>query len=59
MTQMKLSVDIAAAERDGRPVEQAIEHANQNYGQPDGVARIIAFMLSDEADYLRGTLFTR
>jgi 3-oxoacyl-[acyl-carrier protein] reductase len=59
ITQMKLSVDIAAAERDDRPAEQAIEHANQNYGRPDGVARIIAFMLSDEADYLRGTLFTR
>jgi NAD(P)-dependent dehydrogenase (short-subunit alcohol dehydrogenase family) len=28
-------------------------------GDPQGVARIIAFLASDEADYLRGTLFTR
>jgi hypothetical protein len=26
---------------------------------PKGFARIIAFMLSDEAGYLRGALFTR
>lgn len=59
VTQMKLSVDIAAAERDGSSTEAAIEHARQNYGIPIGVARIIAFMISDEADYLRGNLFTR
>ena len=59
VTQMKLSVEIAAARRENRSVEKAIEQAEQNYGTPDGVARIIAFMLSNEADYLRGTLFTR
>ena len=56
---MKLSVDIAAAERDGSSKEAAIEYANQNYGVPEGVARVIGFMISDEADYLRGNLFTR
>lgn len=59
VTDMKLSVEIAQAEREGRSVETAIEQAKQNYGVPAGVARIIAFMLSDESDYLRGTLFTR
>ena len=59
LTDMKLSVDIAQAEREGRSVEAAIEKAKQNYGVPEGVAHIIAFMLSNEADYLRGTLFTR
>ncbi|MBI1280954.1 MAG: SDR family NAD(P)-dependent oxidoreductase [Anaerolineaceae bacterium] len=59
VTQMKLSVDVAAAQRDGRSVEDAMEKARQNYGVPEGVAKIIAFMISDEADYLRGALFTR
>lgn len=59
VTQMKLSVDIAAAERAGKPVEDAIAYAEQHYGVPVGVARLIAFMLSPEADYLRGTVFTR
>lgn len=59
ITDMKMSVDIAAKERAGRPVEEAHEYARQNYGTPDGIAKIIAFMISDEADYLRGTLFTR
>lgn len=59
VTQMKLSVEIAAAQRDGSSVEEAIQKARQNYGVPEGVARVICFMLSDEADYLRGALFTR
>jgi NAD(P)-dependent dehydrogenase (short-subunit alcohol dehydrogenase family) len=59
VTDMKLSVDIAAAQRKGGSVDEAIEHAKQNYGTPDGVARVIGFLISDEADYLRGTLFTR
>src|SRR5262249_27495238 len=59
VTDMKLSVEVAQAERDGTPVEEALERARQNYGTPAGVARVIAFMLSEEADYLRGTLFTR
>lgn len=59
VTQMKLSVDIAAAEREGKSVEEALQNAHQNYGVPVGVARVIGFMISDEADYLRGALFTR
>ena len=30
-----------------------------NFRTPDGVARVIAFMVSDEADHLRGAVFTR
>jgi NAD(P)-dependent dehydrogenase (short-subunit alcohol dehydrogenase family) len=59
VTEMKLSVEVAAAQRSGAPVEEALEKAHRNYGTPEGVARIIAFMISDEADYLRGNLFTR
>ncbi len=59
VTDMKLSVEIEQAQRDGIAVEAALEQARQNYGTPAGVARVIGFMLSDEADYLRGALFTR
>lgn len=59
VTEMKLSVDIARAQLEGRPEQDAIDYADQHYGMPIGVARVIAFMLSPEADYLRGTLFTR
>ncbi len=59
VTQLKLSIDITAAERAGTSVEEAIQKAHENYGVPDGVAHVIGFMLSDEADYLRGALFTR
>ena len=59
VTQLKLSIDVAGAERAGTSVEEAMQKAHQNYGLPEGVARIIAFMLSDESDYLRGVLFTR
>ncbi len=59
VTDMKMSVEVASAQRAGTSVEETLERARQNYGVPMGVARIIAFILSDEADYLRGTLFTR
>lgn len=59
VTDMKLSVEVAQAQRDGTSVEAALEKARKNYGTPPGVARVIGFMLSDEADYLRGAVFTR
>ena len=34
VTDMKLSVEIAQAKRDGTPVEEALEKARQNYGVP-------------------------
>ncbi len=59
VTDMKMSVEIAGAQREGRSVEAAVAKAHQDYGVPEGVARIIAFMVSPEADYLRGIVFTR
>lgn len=59
VTEMKLSVDIAVAERDGTSVEEAVARARRDYGEPDGVARLIAFLVSDEADHVRGVVFTR
>ncbi len=48
-------VDFAAAH--GRSPEEAL--AKANLGDPRGVAKILAFLVSDEADYVRGTVFTR
>ena len=59
ITEIKLSVDIAAAHRDGRPEQDAHDHARAHYGLPEGVAKVIAFVVSDEADYLRGGVRTR
>ena len=59
VTGMKLSVVAAQAEREGRPVDEALERARLEMGSPEGIARVIAFLLSGEADYVRGTLFTR
>lgn len=59
VTDMKLSVDIARAQKESRSVEAEIARANREYGFPPGIAKIIGFMLSEEADYLRGSLFTR
>jgi NAD(P)-dependent dehydrogenase (short-subunit alcohol dehydrogenase family) len=41
----------------GRAVPDAL--ANASLGDPDGVARILAFLASDDADFVRGTIFTR
>lgn len=60
-TAMKLSVIAAEAQRAGRSQEEAIAQAQAQgrLGTPEGVARIIAFLASDEADYVRGAVFTR
>ncbi|MCS7219814.1 MAG: SDR family NAD(P)-dependent oxidoreductase [Anaerolineae bacterium] len=60
-TRMKLSVIATEAQRAGRSPEEVIAEAQTQgrLGTPEGVARVIAFLASDEADYVRGTLFTR
>jgi NAD(P)-dependent dehydrogenase (short-subunit alcohol dehydrogenase family) len=59
VTEMKLTVERQSAARRGVDVEAALDEARRKYGTAEGVAKIIAFMVSDEADYLRGTVFTR
>lgn len=59
LTPMKLRVEEENAIRKGIPVAEALENARRQYGTPEGVAKIIAFVLSDDADYLRGALYTR
>jgi len=56
-TEMKLTNIQDAAEKQGRPYEEML--AASNLGDPIGVARFLAFLASDDADYVRGTMFTR
>ena len=58
-TELKLGVVEQQARREGRSVEEAKAEAMPGLGDPAGVARVIAFLASDEADYIRGTLYTR
>lgn len=59
ITDMKMSVDIEAARKSGRPEQEAHDYAQSHYGLPPGVAKVIAFVISEDADYLRGGVRTR
>ncbi len=56
-TPMKLSVIEADAQKRGESMDKLV--AESNLGEPEGVARILAWLASDDADYLRGNVFTR
>jgi NAD(P)-dependent dehydrogenase (short-subunit alcohol dehydrogenase family) len=54
-TPLKMRVVEKQAAAEGRDLTRAAS----GLGDPEGVARVLAFLLSDDADYVRGTLFTR
>jgi cyclopentanol dehydrogenase len=56
-TELKLNVIKSEAERSGRDFDQAV--ADSHLGEPVGVARLLAFLASDDADYVRQRLWTR
>ena len=56
-TRMKLSVIEEDGRRRGIPMDRLVEEAG--LGQPEGMARVLAWLASDEADYVRGTITTR
>ncbi len=58
-TQMKRSVIAADVQRQGAPerLEQAV--ADSKLGMPEGVARVLAWLASEDADYVRGVVTTR
>ena len=56
-TPLKLENVAQGAERAGRDPEEAKENAR--LGDPMGVARVLAFLASEEGSYVRGTVFTR
>ncbi len=56
-TDMKLGIIRAEAERDGLDYDTLVEEAK--LGDPMGVAKVLAWLMSDEAEYVRGDIFTR
>jgi hypothetical protein len=54
---MKLSVIAADAERRGEDYNKLVE--GFNLGKPDGVGKVLAWLASDDADYVRGFIETR
>ncbi len=56
-TGMKRSVIAVDAEKRGVSMDSAL--SGQNLGEPEGVARLVAFLVSDDADYVRGIISTR
>jgi NAD(P)-dependent dehydrogenase (short-subunit alcohol dehydrogenase family) len=54
-TAMKRSVIDAEAQRKGAPIEQG----QYVLGEPIGVAKVLAWLVSDDADYVRGFISTR
>jgi NAD(P)-dependent dehydrogenase (short-subunit alcohol dehydrogenase family) len=56
-TGMKRSVIAAEAEKTGKSFEDAV--AASRLGAPEGVAKILAWLVSDDADYVRGMISTR
>jgi NAD(P)-dependent dehydrogenase (short-subunit alcohol dehydrogenase family) len=60
-TTMKLDNIADAARAQGEDPDRAVAIARETgmVGDPVGIARILAFLASDDADYMRGTIFTR
>lgn len=54
-TPLKMEVLKKQAELEGR----CLEEMRAGLGKPEGVGRVLAFLVSDDADYVRGTVFTR
>ena len=58
-TPLKLSnIGEGAAVR-GEDPDAAVENARKQLGDPTGIARVLAFLASEEAAYVRGTINTR
>jgi NAD(P)-dependent dehydrogenase (short-subunit alcohol dehydrogenase family) len=58
-TPMRIENLVERARAAGKNLEEARARAIQEAGDPTGVASILAFLASPEADYVRGTIFTR
>jgi NAD(P)-dependent dehydrogenase (short-subunit alcohol dehydrogenase family) len=56
-TRMKLGVIEEDGRRRGIPADRLVQEAG--LGQPEGIARVLAWLASDDADYVRGTITTR
>jgi NAD(P)-dependent dehydrogenase (short-subunit alcohol dehydrogenase family) len=58
-TPMRIENLVDRARAAGRDPEQARAEAVKEAGDPMGVARILAFLASGDAEYVRGTVYTR
>ncbi|MFP6590016.1 MAG: SDR family oxidoreductase [Candidatus Latescibacterota bacterium] len=58
-TPLKLLNIAQGATARGEDSDTAVANARQSLGDPAGVAKILTFLASDDADYVRGTIFTR
>ncbi len=58
-TPLKLENIAQGAQAAGQDSAQALEAAKKSLGDPMGVARVLAFLASEEGSYVRGTIFTR
>jgi NAD(P)-dependent dehydrogenase (short-subunit alcohol dehydrogenase family) len=58
-TPMRIENLMDRARAAGKNPEEARAQAIKDAGDPTGVANILAFLASPEADYVRGTIFTR
>jgi NAD(P)-dependent dehydrogenase (short-subunit alcohol dehydrogenase family) len=58
-TPMRIDNLVDRAKAAGKDPEEARAQALKESGDPAGVARILAFLASADADYMRGTIFTR
>ncbi len=58
-TAMKLSVIEQDALLKGQDPKEAVKATASDLGDPIGVAKLLAFLVSDDADYVRGSINTR
>ncbi|MCL4506352.1 MAG: SDR family oxidoreductase [Chloroflexi bacterium] len=56
-TGMKLSVIEVDAQKRGESMDKLV--AESHLGEPEGMAKVVAWLASDDADYIRGNVFTR
>ena len=56
-TNMKLSVIEQEATERGITLEERLK--NYTLGEPAGMAKVLAWLASDDADYVRGSITTR
>ena len=58
-TPLKLENIAQGAQASGQDAAKAVEQAKKQLGDPMGIARVLAFLASEDGDYVRGTIFTR
>ena len=58
-TPLKLGQIAESAKQAGQDPDEAVKQARRSLGEPMGVAKVLTFLASDDADYVRGPIDTR